>query len=688
LAIRRSDAGTEAVMHTRADLYAPDTGRRLLRLFLTLLNGTAEGMVRQVSRLPLFEGDERERVLGLAAGYELPTRITRTVGELFLEQAGRNPGKTALIAENGTWTFATLAERAQALADELSRRGIGCGDVVAVVADRTLESVMAMVAVTLSGAAYLPADFDQPAERMQVMLADSGARLVLTDAAGETRLATSVPVQRFDRPGPVVTGAPSSRRAGPDDPVYVLFTSGSTGRPKGVMIPHRALINHMDWALDAFPIGPSDVILHRTPIGFDASVWEIWGPLFAGCPMVLARRSSDADPAYLREAIRTHGVTELQVVPSMLSLMVELNGFDGCDTLKRVFCGGEALPAELVRRFQAAHPAELNNLYGPTEVTIDAIWWRIPPGFSETSVPIGRPIPNVRAYVLDRQGEPTPIGVPGELYLGGVGVGLGYLNRPDLTEQRFRPDPFAGHGGRMYRTGDRARFQADGNLEFLGRLDDQLKLHGMRIEPGEIEAVMNARPDVLESAVGIVDSEWTGSRLVAWVVLHPGNTASADAFRADLASSLPRSLVPSGVLFLEKLPKLPSGKIDRRSLPAPIADMAEAASFQAPDTPTEQFVARVWAEILGRERVGRHDDLFLLGGHSLLAIRIANRLRGPVGVEITLETILEHPTVFSLAAELDRRATTAPHEVEASLPRIPRAARVQRHSAPRPPSVP
>lgn len=684
LALTRRSDGLDVVLNARTALYEPETARRFLHLYQTLLGAVAEGGEAPVSRYALLQEGEREQVLALAAGAELSTRVTRTLGELFLEQASRSRDRTAIIAEGGNWTFGMLAERAGHLAADLARRGIGPGDIVAVVSGRIPEMVMATVAVTLSGAAYLPLDSDQPPARIRGMIEDSGARLVLADTQGEVIAGDRVPVQRFDASrAPSAPAESPSRRPGPEDPVYVIFTSGSTGRPKGVVVPHRALVNYLDWMLHEIPIGGSDVVLQGTPMGFDASVWEIWGPLLAGCPMVLARRDRDAFPRYLGETIRANGVTLIQLVPSMLGLVLELDGLLGCDTVTRVISGGEALPADLARRFHAAHGAELLNLYGPTETTIYATCWRSRPGFGETTVPIGRPIPNLRAYVLDAHREPMPIGIPGELYLGGTGVALGYLGRPDLTEERFVPDPFgAGAGDRMYRTGDRARFKADGNLEYLGRLDDQVKLHGVRIEPGEVESLLNARPDVLESAVGVVTEGMAGARLVAWVVPHPGAAPGGDVIREELARRLPRSCVPSAVRFVDQLPRTPGGKIDRRALPTP---RNEPVPYEPPGTPTEQRVAEAWARVLGRERIGRHDDLFALGGHSLLAIRVAHRLRGQDGADLTLRTILEHPTVAMLAAELDRIGSAASSPAETGIQKVARAARVARPGSSRPP---
>ncbi|HEV8197079.1 MAG TPA: amino acid adenylation domain-containing protein, partial [Gemmatimonadales bacterium] len=674
LAVSRRAEGLEVVLTTRAAQYESSTTGQLLQIYQTLLEGVAGGGQGPVSRLSLFRQGERERVLSLAAGPVRPTRAARPLGELFLEEAVKHPERTALLSAGASWTFGAVAEHAGRLANDIARRGIGPGDVVAIVSRRTPEMVMAMVAVVLAGAAYLPLDSEQPADRIRGMLEDAGVKLVLADAAGAAVAEDRAPVQRLDAiPAPFEGSATALRRPRPEDPVYVMFTSGSTGRPKGVVVPHRALVNHMDWALAAFPIEATDVILQRTPLGFDASIWEVWGSLLAGCPMVLADPDRDFDPHYIREMIRSHGITTLQLVPSVLNLLLELDGLADCPTLRRVLSGGERLPVDLARRFHAAHDAVLINLYGPTEVTIDATSWRSHPGFSGSSIPIGRPIPNLSAYVLDSNREPRPLGIPGELYLGGLGVALGYVNRPDLTAERFLPDPFGAAGTSMYRTGDRALLRPDGTIEYLGRVDEQLKLHGFRIEPGEVESVLNARSEVRECAVGVAWGETDGARLMAWVVLHPGATTSAGTLREELARSLPRSLIPSGIVFLDELPKTPSGKIDRRALPAPRSD---SLPFEPPRTPTEHRVAEVWMAVLGRDRIGRDDDLFALGGHSLTAIRIAHQLRGP-DTNLSLRTILEHPTVASLATEIDRQAGPAPgsNATIPPLPRIPRAPR-------------
>ncbi|HEV2734573.1 MAG TPA: amino acid adenylation domain-containing protein, partial [Longimicrobiaceae bacterium] len=443
----------------------------------------------------------------------------------------------------------------------------------------------------------------------------------------------------------------------PEQLAYVIYTSGSTGRPKGVAVPHRALSNHMAWMQRAFPLAPADRVLQTTPAGFEASVWEFWAPLLAGATLVVAPPEAHRDPAELLRTLERERITVVQVVPSLLHALLERPGVEGaCGTLRRLFCGGEALGAELAARARAATGAEVVNLYGPTEVCIDSVA-QVYAGGSAATVPIGRPTDNVRAYVLDAWGAPAGTGVPGELYLGGVQVARGYLGRPELTAETFLPDPFLpGSGARMYRTGDRVRRLATGELEFLGRVDQQVKVRGFRIESGEVEAALESHPAVRAAAVVLREDRPGDARLVGYVVAGEGETVASAALREHLAARLPEYMLPSAFVRLDALPLTPSGKTDRRALPAP--EVSEAAGFTAPRTPTEETLAGIFGEVLGAERVGVHDNFFELGGHSLLATRVVSRVLSALGVELPLRALFEAQTVAELAERIDaeRRA--------------------------------
>ncbi|HEU4881441.1 MAG TPA: amino acid adenylation domain-containing protein, partial [Longimicrobium sp.] len=495
-----------------------------------------------------------------------------------------------------------------------------------------------------------------PAERLAYMLDDSGVPLVLTQAA----LRESVPA----REGVAVLAVDAlaerlaaesienpQRGAGAGSLAYVIYTSGSTGRPKGVMNAHRGVVNRLVWMQAHFGIGADDVVLQKTPFGFDVSVWEFFWPLQQGACLVMARPEGHRDPLYLQEVIERRGVTTMHFVPSMLQQFVETADPARCGSLLRVVCSGEALPPALVERFYDRFPAPvaLTNLYGPTEAAVDVSCWTCPREASAGVVPIGRPVWNTALYVLDAALRPMPVGTPGELYIGGVQVARGYLDRPGLTAERFVPDPFSAEGGaRLYRTGDRARWRADGAIEYLGRLDFQVKVRGFRIELGEIEARLAEHPEVREAVVVAREDAPGETRLVAYIV----GEAETGALRDRLRQSLPEYMVPAAFVPLDALPLTPNGKLDRKALPAP--EYAAGGEYVAPRTPAEEVLAGIWAEVLRLERVGVHDNFFDLGGHSLLIMRLLAKIQATFDLEISIRTVFSMPTLEALAAEIER----------------------------------
>ncbi|HLL45528.1 MAG TPA: amino acid adenylation domain-containing protein, partial [Longimicrobiaceae bacterium] len=458
---------------------------------------------------------------------------------------------------------------------------------------------------------------------------------------------------------------------GPDSLAYVIYTSGSTGRPKGVMNQHRSVVNRLEWMQAHFGIGADDVVLQKTPFGFDVSVWEFFWPLRQGARLVMARPDGHRDPAYLRHVVEREGVTTLHFVPSMLQSFVEAVEAGRCASLRHVVCSGEALPPALVRRYydRFAGPVVLTNLYGPTEAAVDVSCWTCAREDASGVVPIGRPVWNTRLYVLDAALRPVPVGTPGELYIGGVQVARGYQGRAAMTAERFVPDPFAVQGGaRLYRTGDRARWRADGAIEYLGRLDFQVKVRGFRIELGEIEAVLRGHGSVADCVV-VARAEAGEQRLVAYVV----GDADEEALRDQLRRGLPEYMVPSAFVYLDALPLTANGKLDRKALPAPELASAEE-KYVAPRTPVEEVLAGIWTEVLRLERVGVHDSFFDLGGHSLLVTRVISRVRQVFGVEVPLRALFEGPTVAELAGRVEalRRA---------ELPVLPPVVPVERSGA-------
>jgi amino acid adenylation domain-containing protein len=436
---------------------------------------------------------------------------------------------------------------------------------------------------------------------------------------------------------------------GPEDLAYVIYTSGSTGRPKGAMLPHRSVVNYLTWMQRTFPISAADAVLLKAPVSFDASVWELYLPLIAGARLVLARTGASGDAAYLSDVIAQRRVTVIQFVPSLLGVLLDFPEFvRASQSLRLVFCGGEALPADVARRCRERLGAAVHNLYGPTETTVYSTAWPVPEGFAGTTVPIGRPIANTQVYVVDRHLTPQPVGVPGELLIAGDGVGKGYHRRPDLTAERFVPDPFRPGPLRLaYRTGDLARWRRDGVLEFVGRLDHQVKLRGHRIELGEVEAALATHPAVAQ-AVALVRNE----ALVAYLVEA---TPVRDAeLAAHLGRLLPDYMVPRIWIRLPEIPLTVNGKVDRAALPIP---EAAGDAPDSPDTPPttdmEARVAELWSEVLKRDRVGIHANFFALGGHSLLALRLLGRIGAEYGVRLPLRVFFEAPTVAELAEILD-----------------------------------
>jgi len=580
---------------------------------------------------------------------------------------------------------AELEAAVESFTAALRAAGAGPEVVVGLALPRSLEMVVGLLAILRAGAVWLPLDPALPAARRAHYARDAGARLLVARPGTASELGLEavelfpslIPAapspqplshegrgakstgHAFCAPSPLVgEGRGEGAAPHPDQAAYLLYTSGSTGAPKGVVVTHGALANHMRWMLRALPLQAEDRVVQRTAPGFDAAVWEILAPLMAGATLLLPPAGEGFGPAELAAFATEREATVLQLVPSLLAALLEEPGFAACGSLRRICCGGEGLPADLAARLQALHAVELVNLYGPTEATIQTVVQQAEGGESAALVPIGRPIDATRAYVLDRRLRPLPTGMAGELFLAGPALARGYRGRPDLTAERFLPDPFAAAPGeRMLATGDRARRRPDGTLEWLGRRDAQLKLRGFRLEPGEIEAALRALPGVADAAV-LPREGPGGPRLVAYLRRRGDVEPRPAALRAALAERLPAWMIPAAWVPLDDFPRLPSGKLDRRALPEPppeeTPEEAEALS------PLEQVVAAAFAEVLERPAVGRHADFFALGGHSLLAVRVAARLRAALGRDLPLGLLFEAPSPAALARRLEAEAGAAP----------------------------
>ncbi len=560
-----------------------------------------------------------------------------TLAELIERAMVATPDAEALRFEGDSLTYAQLDQRTQALAGALRSRGVGTESLVAVALPRSLELVIALVAVLRAGGAYLPLDLDHPAARIETILRNAGPVAVLANDDPHGLYGAKL-LSPGDWPLTLPEELPLPQ---PDDAAYVIYTSGSTGEPKGVLVTHRAIVNRLLWMGDHYGIGPSDRILQKTPATFDVSVWEFFLPLMRGATLVVAAPGAHRDPAAIAALIRDEGITTLHFVPSMLSAFLDSAESSGIRTT-RVFCSGEEIPAELRDRFHRRVKAELHNLYGPTEAAVDVSYWPASDDDASRPVPIGFPVWNTRLVILDDQLRPVPQGMVGHLYLGGVQLARGYVGRPDLTAERFIADPFH-PGERLYMTGDLARRRADGAVVFLGRADHQVKIRGLRIELGEIEAAIAASGLVRSTLVLARDG-----RLVAYVI--PDEGFSAEALRAALGRTMPEYMVPAAFVELAELPVTANGKLDRKALPEPV--FASAGSSE-PETETERGLAALYAELLGVAQIGREDDFFSLGGDSLLAVQLMIRIRDVWGRDPGLAALFEYPDLTGLASRID-----------------------------------
>ncbi|MEV0688541.1 amino acid adenylation domain-containing protein, partial [Nocardia sp. NPDC050378] len=664
-----SPAGLGGFVEYSTDLFDRSTIAGFIDRLSRLLTAVVTDPDTRIGAMDLLSPQERQQVLvewndtGTS-----PTAVT--IPELFEAQVGRDSEAVAVVTTDERLTYGELNARANCLAHELIGRGVGAGDVVALVLPRSSDLVVAVLGVLKAGAAFLPVDPEYPSERIGFMLGDVVPAFALVTTETTEVLPVGIPrlhldIDRFGEPAHDVTDHDRLRPLTWDCPAYVFHTLKSTGRLKGVVVTHRNVVRLFDegrW----FGFGKDDVWALFHSSAFDFSVLELWGALVHGGQLVVVPYETTRSPRHFASFLAIEGVTVLSQTPSACEQLMEVLESQPAAVadelgLKRIIFSGEELPAELVRRLSAVLP-ELSavNIYGPTETTAHATACHVTAGSG--TPPIGRPVDNVRAYVLDAGLLPVPAGVVGELYLGGDCVAQGYYGRPGLTAERFVADPFGGGGSRMYRTGDRVRWGRGGLLEFAGRVDDQVKVRGFRIEPGEIEAVLRLHPEVVQAAVVVREDRPGDHRLVAYVV---GDTALT-ALRAFVAERLPEYMVPSAVVVLERLPRTPSGKLDRRALPAPGTGAFE--SVRAPRSPREQILAGLFAEVLGLASVGVEDSFFDLGGHSLLATRLVSRVRAVLGVELEMRTLFDAPTVAGVMTRLDVEQEVRPPVVAGERP--------------------
>ncbi len=634
------------------ELFEPATIQRLAGHLVNLLRAACAQPHTAIAELDLLHAKE----LAEQAQWSVAPRepATQWLPELLNEQARLTPQRIALVWDGGQLDYAELHAQANRLAHYLRDKGVGPDVCVAIAAERSPQLLIGLLAIIKAGGAYVPLDPDYPAERLAYMLEDSGVSLLLTQSHLLQRLPTAAGVSaiamdslNLDRWS---SHAPGLHLHG-EHLAYVIYTSGSTGQPKGVGNTHAALGERLHWMQATYRLDHSDVLMQKAPISFDVSVWECFWPLITGSRLVLAGPGEHRDPQRIAQLVQAHGVTTLHFVPPLLQLFIDEPLSAGCSSLRRVFSGGEALPAELRNRVLEQLPAvQLHNRYGPTETAINVTHWQCALSDGERS-PIGRPLGNVICRVLDADFNPLPAGVPGELCISGSGLARGYLGRAGLTAERFVVDPLDTRGARLYRTGDRVRWGANGVLEYLGRLDQQVKLRGFRIEPEEIQARLLAQDNVAQAVVLVRDTV-AGAQLVGYFtavdVLEP-EAAHVTRLHQALAAELPDYMVPTQLLRLDAMPLSPAGKLERRALPEPQWQQSEHIE---PVTELQQQIAAIWREVLGQAQVGLGDDFFALGGHSLLATQIVARVRQACDVELTLRSLFETSELGAFAEQV------------------------------------
>ncbi|HAL68228.1 MAG TPA: non-ribosomal peptide synthetase, partial [Pseudomonas sp.] len=648
-----------------SELFEQDTVARLAQQLLSLFEHVCETPQLPIGEVPLLDEASRARLLGW--GQAPAAQPPQLLVEQLNEQARLHPQRTALVWEGGSLGYAELHQQANRLAHYLRDKGIGPDTCVAIAIERSPQLLVGLLAILKAGGAYVPLDVEYPAERLAYMLADCNAGLLLTHSS---QLATLPHVQGV---GVIALdqlhldnwpSQPPRLHLDADNLAYVIYTSGSTGQPKGVGNTHGALAERLQWMQATYALGADDVLMQKAPISFDVSVWECFWPLITGCKLVLAGAGEHRDPQRIAALVQAHGVTTLHFVPPLLQVFVQEPLAAGCSSLRRLFSGGEALPAALRDRvLQVLPQVQLHNRYGPTETAINVTHWHCTASDGGHS-PMGRPLGNVLCQVLDDELHLSVPGVPGELYLGGTGLARGYLGRPGLTAERFVPQP-GGNGQRLYRSGDRVRWLVQyPALEYLGRLDHQVKVRGFRVEPEEVQACLLAQAGV-EQAVVQVHQDTVGAQLVGYY----SGTAESGPLLAALAGQLPAYMVPAQLMWLAQMPLGPNGKVDRKALPAPVWQQREHIE---PHSPLQRQVAAIWCEVLGLPQVGLQDDFFALGGHSLLATQIVSRTRQACDVELPLKALFDASELGAFCTEVARIQASGERNAQGDIPRVDR----------------
>ena len=655
--VTQTDTGLSVVLEYCTDLFEHSTIVQLLQHYENLLEGIVDDQERPIGALPMLSQVERERQLIEWNATETPYPAQSRLHELFEAQSACTPDAIAVTCEDKKLTYEQLNQRANQLAQHLRQTGVETGTLVGICVDRSVEMLIGLLAILKAGGAYVPLDPDFPEERLSYMLADAEIPVLLTrksllgDLPSHEADVVCVDGDQSDLASQSNENLQTAVAA--DDLAYVIYTSGSTGKPKGVQVPHNCVVNFLTSMREKPGMTASDRLLAVTTLSFDIATLELFLPLTVGATVVIASRDIVSDGARLLETLEDSAITIMQATPATWQILIDA-GWSASLPIT-VLCGGEAMLPELAAELQMRSES-VWNLYGPTETTVWSTCTQIdnPDG----PVLIGGPIANTQVYVLDRQMHPVPVGVAGELYIGGAGVTRGYVGQPEMTAEKFLEDPFSNSGGPLYRTGDLARWRSTGSLEHLGRIDSQVKVRGFRIELGEIESVLSEHPTVDRVAVNVWDAAAGDQRLVAYLVISQGKTLDAITLRKHLSTRLPNYMLPQHYLALDELPLTPNGKIDRKQLPAPTG-LIESSTRQPPVTPAEKLIAEIWSTLLGLDQIGRHDNFFELGGHSLLAVRAVLDLEKSTGTRIELRHILLED-LFQIA----QRVQSLPAEIE------------------------
>lgn len=647
-------SGTELCLQIEFDRsqYSPDVVQRMLGHLRTLLEGMPEGAGMRVGDLGMLTSDEKHRITVEWNQTAQDYSRNSTVHELFELQAERTPEAIAVVCDRQKLTYSDLDRRANQLAHLLQKRGVKPDTLVGLCVERSLEMVVAVLGILKSGAAYVPLDPAFPKERLALILEDSGTSILVTQG-DVTQCLPEFPGQTVFLDDPELSDCAAGnigRSATPDNLAYVIFTSGSTGRPKGVQIEHRAVVNFLESMKQEPGLNATDTLLAVTTLSFDIAGLELFLPLIAGARVVIATREAVIDGRLLVKLLDEHHATVMQATPTTWRLMIE-SGWTGNDGLK-ILCGGEPMPSDLAQEL-LSRCASLWNVYGPTETTIWSTLCQVTS--PDTPIPIGKAIANTQVFILDRELHPVPVGVTGELYIGGDGLARGYLNRPDLTAERFVPNPYPG-SARIYKTGDLCRWRQDGSIECLGRNDHQVKIRGHRIELGDIEAALATHPEVKQAVVSVQERGTADKRLVAYIVPNDANVPMGEELRKYLADRLPDYMVPAAFMAISTVPLTPNGKIDRKALP-PVGEIASErdGTWRPPENETERTIAAAWREVLEVADIGNNSNFFDLGGDSLLMIRVRGKLEHALNCDLPIIEMFRHPTVGALANYLTGR---------------------------------